>query len=149
MIKIENLSRNFGNIKAVDDISFCIQDREILGFLGPNGAGKTTTLRMIVGYLQPTSGNIEIDGESIFANPIKASSQIGYLPEHNPLYDEMTVIELLAYFASLRKLKRDYFKERLDYVVKKLWIKRGLISKDRNAIQRLSSTHRFSAGNFT
>ena len=129
MIKIENLSRNFGNIKAVDDISFCIQDREILGFLGPNGAGKTTTLRMIVGYLQPTSGNIEIDGESIFANPIKASSQIGYLPEHNPLYDEMTVIELLAYFASLRKLKRDYFKERLDYVVKNCGLKEVLYQK--------------------
>ncbi len=129
MIKIEKLSRNFGNIKAVDDISFCIQDREILGFLGPNGAGKTTTLRMIVGYLQPSSGNIEIDGESIFANPLKASSQIGYLPEHNPLYDEMSVIELLAYFASLRKMKRDYFKERLDYVVKNCGLKEVLYQK--------------------
>ena len=126
MIKIDKLSRNFGEIKAVDEISFCIQDKEIVGFLGPNGAGKTTTLRMIVGYLQPGSGNIEIDGESIFTDPLKASRQIGYLPEQNPLYDEMTVVELLAYFAALRKLKRDYFRERLNFVVKKCGIKEVL-----------------------
>lgn len=123
MIKIDKLSRYFGEIKAVDEISFCIQDKEIVGFLGPNGAGKTTTLRMIVGYLQPSSGNIEIDGESIFTDPLKASRQIGYLPEQNPLYDEMTVVELLAYFAALRKLKRDYFQERLNFVVKNCGLK--------------------------
>jgi len=123
MIKIDKLSRYFGDIKAVDEISFCIQDKEIVGFLGPNGAGKTTTLRMIVGYLQPSSGNIEIDGESIFTDPLKASRQIGYLPEQNPLYDEMTVVELLAYFAALRKLKRDYFRERLNFVVKNCGLK--------------------------
>ena len=126
MIKIDKLSRNFGEIKAVDEISFCIQDKEIVGFLGPNGAGKTTTLRMIVGYLQPGSGNIEIDGESIFTDPLKASRQIGYLPEQNPLYEEMTVVELLAYFAALRKLKRDYFRERLNFVVKKCGLKEVL-----------------------
>ena len=126
MIKIDKLSRNFGEIKAVDEISFCIQDKEIVGFLGPNGAGKTTTLRMIVGYLQPGSGNIEIDGESIFTDPLKASRQIGYLPEQNPLYDEMTVVELLAYFAALRKLKRDYFRERLNFVVKNCGLKEVL-----------------------
>ena len=126
MIKIDKLSRNFGDIKAVDEISFCIQDKEIVGFLGPNGAGKTTTLRMIVGYLQPGSGNIEIDGESIFTDPLKASRQIGYLPEQNPLYEEMTVVELLAYFAALRKLKRDYFRERLNFVVKNCGLKEVL-----------------------
>jgi len=126
MIKIDKLSRNFGDIKAVDEISFCIQDKEIVGFLGPNGAGKTTTLRMIVGYLQPASGNIEIDGESIFTDPLKAGRQIGYLPEQNPLYDEMTVVELLAYFAALRKLKRDYFRERLNFVVKNCGLKEVL-----------------------
>ena len=126
MIKIDKLSRNFGEIKAVDEISFCIQDKEIVGFLGPNGAGKTTTLRMIVGYLQPASGNIEIDGESIFTDPLKACRQIGYLPEQNPLYEEMTVVELLAYFAALRKLKRDYFRERLNFVVKNCGLKEVL-----------------------
>ncbi|MCK9309497.1 MAG: ATP-binding cassette domain-containing protein, partial [Candidatus Cloacimonetes bacterium] len=75
MISIKNLSRSFGAIKAVDDISFNIQDKEILGFLGPNGAGKTTTLRMLVGYLQPSSGSIELDGKSIFADAIASSRQ--------------------------------------------------------------------------
>ena len=81
---------------------------------------------MIVGYLQPGSGNIEIDGESIFTDPLKASRQIGYLPEQNPLYEEMTVVELLAYFAALRKLKRDYFRERLNFVVKNCGLKEVL-----------------------
>jgi len=129
MIKIDKLSRNFGEIKAVDEISFCIQDKEIVGFLGPNGAGKTTTLRMIVGYLQPGSGNIEIDGESIFTDPLKASRQIGYLPEQNPLYDDMTVFEALAYFASLRRLKRDYFQERKKFVVKNCGLKEVLFQR--------------------
>ncbi|GAB1366773.1 gliding motility-associated ABC transporter ATP-binding subunit GldA [Candidatus Cloacimonadaceae bacterium] len=117
MIKIENLSRHFGQLRAVDGISFCLQDREILGFLGPNGAGKTTTLRMLVGYLQPSSGSISLDGESIFADPLKTSRQIGYLPEHNPLYEEMNVDEALEYFAELRKMPKDKFTERRDYVV--------------------------------
>lgn len=118
MIKIDKLSRSFGALKAVNEISFCIQDREILGFLGPNGAGKTTTLRMLVGYLQPGSGSIELDGKSIFANPLETSRQIGYLPEQNPLYDEMTVSEALAYVASLRKLSKGFFKDRKEFVVK-------------------------------
>jgi len=129
MIKIDKLSRNFGSLKAVDEISFCIRDQEIVGFLGPNGAGKTTTLRMMVGYLQPNSGNIEIDGVSIFADPLKASRQIGYLPEQNPLYDDMTVFEALAYFASLRRLKRDYFQERLKFVVKNCGLKEVLFQR--------------------
>ncbi len=117
MISIKNLSRSFGTLKAVDNVSFSINDREILGFLGPNGAGKTTTLRMLVGYLQPSSGSIELDGKSIFADPIATSSQIGYLPEQNPLYDDMTVTEALAYLASLRGMKEALFRERREFVV--------------------------------
>jgi len=123
MISINNLSRSFGPIKAVDDISFTIQDKEIMGFLGPNGAGKTTTLRMMVGYLQPSSGSIELDGESIFSDPIKASSQIGYLPEQNPLYDDMSVAEALAYLAALRGLKHDFFVQRRNFVVQNCGLK--------------------------
>jgi len=126
MISINNLSRSFGPIKAVDDISFTIQDREIMGFLGPNGAGKTTTLRMMVGYLQPSSGSIELDGESIFSDPIKASSQIGYLPEQNPLYDDMSVAEALAYLAALRGLKHDFFVQRRNFVVQNCGLKEVL-----------------------
>ncbi|PKN72398.1 MAG: ABC transporter ATP-binding protein [Candidatus Cloacimonetes bacterium HGW-Cloacimonetes-3] len=117
MININNLSRSFGTLKAVDKISFSIKDSEILGFLGPNGAGKTTTLRMLVGYLQPSSGSIELDGKSIFADPIATSRQIGYLPEQNPLYDDMTVSEALAYLASLRGMKEALFRERREFVV--------------------------------
>jgi len=126
MISINNLSRSFGPIKAVDDISFTIQDKEIMGFLGPNGAGKTTTLRMMVGYLQPSSGSIELDGESIFSDPIKASSQIGYLPEQNPLYDDMSVAEALAYLAALRGLKHDFFVQRRNFVVQNCGLKEVL-----------------------
>lgn len=129
MIKIENLSRHFGQLKAVDGISFCLHDKEILGFLGPNGAGKTTTLRMLVGYLQPSNGSISLDGESIFADPLKTSRQIGYLPEHNPLYEDMSVDEALAYFAELRRLAPAKFSERRDYVVQNCGLKEVLPQK--------------------
>ena len=142
MISIKNLSRSFGAIKAVDDISFNIQDKEILGFLGPNGAGKTTTLRMLVGYLQPSSGSIELDGKSIFADAIASSRQIGYLPEQNPLYEDMTVAEALAYLADLRGLKKTYFQERRDFVVQNC----GLAEVLHQRIGTLSKGYRQRAG---
>ena len=79
MIEIKNLSRHFGALKAVDEISFNISSGTITGFLGPNGAGKTTAMRMLVGYLQPSAGSILLDGKSIFADPIATSTKIGYL----------------------------------------------------------------------
>ncbi len=118
MIEIKNLSRHFGALKAVDEISFNISSGTITGFLGPNGAGKTTAMRMMVGYLQPSSGSILLDGKSIFADPIATSTKIGYLPEQNPLYDEMTTQEILRYIADLRKMPAALFAQRLDYVVK-------------------------------
>lgn len=116
MIEIKDLSRSFGETKAVDGISFAVNSGEIVGFLGPNGAGKTTTLRMIVGYLQPEGGSIELDGESVFRDPLAASARIGYLPEHNPLYDEMSVREFLIYMGELRRLPKDFLRERLEFV---------------------------------
>jgi ABC-2 type transport system ATP-binding protein len=117
MIEIKNLSRYFGGLTAVDDISFTVSSGNITGFLGPNGAGKTTTMRMMVGYLQPNSGSILLDGTSIFEDPISTSTKIGYLPEHNPLYDEMVTIEILRYIADLRQLESGFFARRLDFVV--------------------------------
>lgn len=117
MIEIKALSRRFGNIKAVDNISFGINAGEIVGFLGPNGAGKTTTMRMMVGYLQPDQGSIELEGKSIFANPLATSARIGYLPEHNPLYPQMRVAEFLAYIANLRRMPASLYQQRLDYVI--------------------------------
>lgn len=119
MIEIKNLSRHFGSLKAVDEISFSISSGTITGFLGPNGAGKTTAMRMMVGYLQPSAGSILLDGTSIFADPIATSTKIGYLPEQNPLYDEMLTQEILRYIAELRKMPKSLFASRLEYVVEK------------------------------
>lgn len=123
MIEIKNLSRFFGNLKAVDDISFTIDAGSITGFLGPNGAGKTTTMRMMVGFLQPSKGGIELDGVSIFDDPIHTSGKIGYLPEHNPLYDDMIVVEALRYIGDLRGLKGDRFIQRQDFVLQNCGLK--------------------------
>lgn len=123
MIEIKNLSRFFGNLKAVDDISFTIDAGSITGFLGPNGAGKTTTMRMMVGFLQPSKGGIELDGVSIFDDPIHTSGKIGYLPEHNPLYDDMIVVEALRYIGDLRGLKGDRFTQRQDFVLQNCGLK--------------------------
>ncbi len=116
MIEIKNLSRSFGRIRAVDKVSFAVDSGEIVGFLGPNGAGKTTTMRMMVGYLQPEAGQIELDGKSVFADPLAASARIGYLPEHNPLYPEMTVGEFLRYLGDLRRMKEPGLSQRLEFV---------------------------------
>ena len=116
MIEIKELSRSFGRIKAVDRVSFAVESGEIVGFLGPNGAGKTTTMRMMVGYLQPQSGKIELDGRSVFDDPLAASARIGYLPEHNPLYPEMAVGEFLRYLGDLRRMKEPVLSQRLEFV---------------------------------
>ena len=117
MIEVMDLSRRFGQIQAVNEVSFRVESGNITGFLGPNGAGKTTTLRMMVGFLQPDKGDIQINGESIFSDPIKANAQIGYLPEHNPLYDDMYVIEALHYIGRLRGLSRSIYRQRKDFVI--------------------------------
>ncbi len=102
MIKVEKLVRKFGLRTAVDDISFSVEKGTVLGFLGPNGAGKTTTIRMIAGYLPPTSGSIEVNGIDVGENPVLAQKQIGYMPENTPLYDEMTVGSFLSFLAEIR-----------------------------------------------
>lgn len=101
MIELKNASRVFGDFKAVDDISFSIATGEIVGLLGPNGAGKTTTMRMITGYLEPTSGVVEIDGMDVTKNPVQTKAKIGYMPESAPVYSDMIVADYLEYVASL------------------------------------------------
>ena len=102
MIKVEHLVKKFGLRTAVDDVSFEVEKGTVLGVLGPNGAGKTTTIRMIAGYLPPTSGTVTVNGIDVGADPIAAQKQIGYMPENTPLYDEMTVRGFLAFLAELR-----------------------------------------------
>lgn len=102
MLKIEHLVKNYGNICAVDDISFEIGEGEIVGFLGPNGAGKSTTMNMLTGFLSSTSGSVIINGMDILDNPIEAKRLIGYLPEQPPLYLDMTVEEYLSFAYDLK-----------------------------------------------
>ncbi len=102
MIKAENLVKDYGPIRAVDRISFSVNKGDILGFLGPNGAGKSTTMKIITGFLPPTSGRASIGGHDVRENPIKAKKLTGYLPENGPLYNEMTVMEFLHFVAEMR-----------------------------------------------
>jgi ABC-2 type transport system ATP-binding protein len=117
LIQIENLSKNYGDVKAVKSISFTLEDKEIVGFLGANGAGKSTTLKMITGFLTPTSGNVIIDGLNIIDDSQEIQKQIGYLPELNPLYSEMKVYEYLKFHAEIRGIKGHEFKIALEKVV--------------------------------
>ncbi len=101
MIEVSHVSRNFGDFRAVNDVSFSIPTGQIVGLLGPNGAGKTTTMRMITGFLAPTSGTVKIDGIDICENPVEAKKKIGYMPESAPLYGEMIVEDYLVYIAKI------------------------------------------------
>jgi len=104
MIEAQNLTKHFGTKTAVDNLSFSVQKGEVLGFLGPNGAGKSTTMRMVTGFLPPTSGDALICGISITDNPTEAKQRIGYLPESAPLYHDMTVVGFLRFCAEIRGL---------------------------------------------
>ncbi len=102
MIQVENLSKHYGNVKAVDRISFSVGRGEIVGFLGPNGAGKTTTMRMLTTYLPPTSGVAKLAGHDVLDEPLEVRRKLGYLPEQVPLYSEMRVREYLQFRAKLK-----------------------------------------------
>ncbi len=104
MIKVENLVRTFGPKVAVDNVSFQVERGEVLGFLGPNGAGKSTTMRMITGFIPPSSGRIVVGGHDVVEHPIEAKRLIGYLPENAPSYADMTVWQFLNFAAELRGL---------------------------------------------
>lgn len=117
MIRIENLTKNYGDVKAVQSISFSLNDGEIVGFLGANGAGKSTTLKMMTGYLSPTSGNVFVNDQNIIDDCIDIQKQIGYLPELNPLYFEMKVHEYLKFHAEVRGIKESDFNDSLKRVV--------------------------------
>ena len=117
MIRIENLSKDYGSVKAVESISFSLNDGEIVGFLGANGAGKSTTLKMMTGYLTPTAGNVYVDDLNITDDCLEIQKQIGYLPELNPLYAEMKVHEYLKFHAEIRNVKGNQFNEALKKVV--------------------------------
>lgn len=105
MIEVKNLTKHYGSKKALDDISFTVNDGEILGFLGPNGAGKSTTMNILTGYISATDGEVLINGIDILDDPTAAKKEIGYLPELPPLYLDMTVKEYLSFVYDLKKCK--------------------------------------------
>ena len=117
MIEISNLTRKFGQLKAVDNLSFTVPEGEVLGFLGPNGAGKSTTMKVITGFLAPTAGSVTIDGFDMASNPIAAKSLIGYLPEGAPCYGDMTTLGFLRFIASIRGFRGHQIQQRVDHVM--------------------------------
>ena len=117
MIEINNLVKHYGDKKAVNGISFTVNDDEVLGFLGPNGAGKSTTMNIITGYLSSTSGTVKVNGHDILEEPELAKKDIGYLPELPPLYLDMTVLEYLNFICDLKQVKRSERKEQLAKII--------------------------------
>jgi ABC-2 type transport system ATP-binding protein len=120
MIKTQNLTKHFHGLVAVDDLTFSVEPGEVLGFLGPNGAGKSTTMRMIAGFVAPTSGTASICGHDIGSDPLAAKAALGYLPEGAPLYGEMSVEGFLSFVADLRGLEGERRRARRDYVIDRL-----------------------------
>ena len=116
MINAEGLTKFYGTSCAVDHINLDIRNGEIVGLLGPNGAGKTTTLRMLTGYLKPSSGNIRIKDYNIYDNPLEIKKLMGYLPESAPLYTEMLAYDYLNYVAEIRNIEKDKIESRLKHV---------------------------------
>ena len=117
MIQVENITKKYGSVTAVNNINFEIEEGEIVGFLGPNGAGKSTTMNMITGFIEPTSGRIIVDGYDISKKPKKAKKQIGYMPEGVPLYSDLTVKEFVTYMAEIKGVKGKDKKERVQTVL--------------------------------
>jgi ABC-2 type transport system ATP-binding protein len=120
MIEISHLTKRYGPFTAVDDISFRVEPGQVLGFLGPNGAGKSTTMKMIAGFLAPTSGTVRVCGHDVLSAPLAAKACMGYLPEGAPSYAEMSVRTFLDFIADVRGLTGDRRRSRLDDVIARL-----------------------------
>jgi len=129
MIKVDNLTKSYGDVEAVKSISFELTDGEIVGFLGANGAGKSTSLKVITGYLSPTKGTVYVNNMDIIHDTHEIQKHIGYLPELNPLYSEMRVYDLLEFNANIRNISGKAFKDALSRVVEQCGLK-GVIHKN-------------------
>ena len=134
MIEVKNVTKKYGNFIAVDNITFTVKDGEVVGLLGQNGAGKSTTMNMITGFIEPTEGNIVINGFDIMKKPLKAKKQIGYMPENVPLYTELTVKEFVTYMAELKLVERKIRKQEVENVIKET----GLQEVENKLIRNLS-----------
>ena len=123
LIEVKNITKKYGKVTAVDDVSFNIEDGEIVGFLGPNGAGKTTTMNIITGFIEPTDGTVIINGKDISKKSKQAKKEIGYMPENVPLYTDLTVKEFVRYMAELKLVERKDRKSEVENIIEKTGLK--------------------------
>jgi ABC-2 type transport system ATP-binding protein len=123
VIKIERVTKRYGQTVAVKDVSFSVEKGEILGFLGPNGAGKTTTMRIITGYFPPTDGNVWVSGHSVLDEPIEVKRQIGYVPENPAMYPDMRTVDYLRFIGAVKGVPKAKLKERLDWTIERCALK--------------------------
>src|SRR6056297_2248689 len=117
MIRIDNLTKYYGSFLALDSINFQVENGEILGFLGPNGAGKTTTMQIMTSFLAPSQGNIYVDDLNVIDDSYEIREHLGYLPEHNPLYDDMTVFDFPKFVAKVREIEPASIKRLIEEVI--------------------------------
>jgi len=141
-IVVQNLTKVYGTQKAVNDISFTVKTGQVVGFLGPNGAGKTTTMKAITTFLTPTSGEIKIGEFSVTDDPDKVKTLIGYLPEHNPLYEDMPVIDYLRFVANLYQIPKNEVNNR----IREMIVTCGLEVEKHKKIGELSKGYRQRVG---
>ncbi len=142
MIEVRGISKSFGTMLALDDVSFGIGRGEILGFLGPNGAGKSTTMKIITTFLAPDSGSVSVDGIDVLEKPLDVRSKIGYLPENVPLYLDMSVHEYLTFVGRARGLDGVVLRDRLDWCVEAC----GLVTEYKKNIAELSKGYKQRTG---
>jgi ABC-2 type transport system ATP-binding protein len=119
MIDVKNLSKNYGDRPAITQLNFSVKKGEVVGFLGPNGAGKSTTMKIITGYMAPSSGEVRVAGFDVFENPMEVKSRIGYLPETPPVYHDMYVRDYLTFVANLKKVEKSRVKTLVDAALEK------------------------------
>ncbi len=141
-LQIQNLTKIYGQQKAVDAISFTVEEGEIVGFLGPNGAGKSTTMKIATGYLPPTKGVVKVGGFDVREQPIRVKRIVGYLPEHNPLYLDMYVHEYLHFVGGLYELSGTLLKSRVEEIIALC----GLSQEQNKKLESLSKGYRQRAG---
>ena len=139
-IHVKNLSKTYGEQRAVDNISFSVNQGEIVGFLGPNGAGKSTTMKMITGYLEPENGDIDVNGIDVKKNPLEAKKKIGYLPESNALYYDMYIREYLRFIADIHNVSNK--KQKVEDVIKLT----GLTPESKKKVGQLSKGYKQRVG---
>ena len=142
MIEVQDLTKSYGSVKAVDDISFTVNKGEILGFLGPNGAGKTTTMRILTGYMPATSGTARVAGFDVSRDSMEVRRRIGYLPENPPLYPDMTVETYLDFVARIKQIAPERRKVRIDDALGKT----NLEERRSELIKRLSRGYKQRVG---